>query len=185
MKLSLILSKWGESLGESMTAWWRLEPSTVTNRTYFGLLLSELSDECHVFTVFCSLFTQLSHHLRCLSYAGLDGFVSGQMGLHHLWNTWDYCSKKSSHMIWKKSQEEILWKTGKHTQRYYFSRDCHSQIRRVLCMFVWRPLCLRRRRWARWCSGNGRCGHLWYASPSAPPEKHTVWHWDIQQLQFS
>lgn len=31
--------------------------------TYFGLLLPQLFDECQVFTVFCSLFTQAPEHL--------------------------------------------------------------------------------------------------------------------------
>lgn len=56
------------------------------------------------------------------------------------------------------------------------------QIHRVVCMFVWHPLCLRTRLWARWCSGHGRCGHLWCASTSKPPEKHTWGQIDTQLL---
>lgn len=52
----------------------------------------------------------------------------------------------------------------------------HPQIHRVACRFVQHPLCLRRRLWARWCSGRGLCGHLWCASPSTPPERHTGMH---------
>lgn len=50
------------------------------SETYFGLLLPQLFDECQVFIVFGSLFTQTPHHLRGLGYTGLDGFISALMG---------------------------------------------------------------------------------------------------------
>lgn len=52
------------------------------------------------------------------------------------------------------------------------SHDCDSQIHKVACMFVWHRLCLRRRQWAQWCSGHGRCGHLLCALLSTPPNKN-------------
>lgn len=193
--------------GSHLTVFWCLASSSVRNRTYFGLLFPELFDDCQVFGVFYSFFAELSHHLRCLCYTGLDSFVSAQMGLHHLWDTQK--TRNVSHVA-----KLLLWKTQKvifyqllqlkQTETEHFclvdtccydlsaeliiifflstinihklSLDSHSQIHRVVCMFVWHPLCLRRRQWARWCSGRGRSGHLWCASPSVPPEKHRDTH---------
>lgn len=129
-----------DGLANILQFWWCLEPSAVHNSAYLGLLLSELLDERQVFVVLCSLFTQLSHHLRCLGYTGLDSFVSAQMGLHQLWSTRG-CNWRETATVWYGEVRR------KHSDTMCFGHDCHTHrfIELLACLcgihFAWEGDC--------------------------------------------